>query len=397
MLHDVAIIGGGITGLWLLNLLRDRGYQVVLVEKSGLGSGQTLASQGIIHGGVKYTLSAAVTPLSQTTAGMPQRWRDCLAGRGDIDLQSVKVLSDKFYLFTDQRLSSKITAFLGSKALSGKVKPLSGKAIPAAFNECVARLYQLEDLVLDTASLLAHLATRHSASIYAREASLMLEGGTLTGLDLASGAQLHAATYILAAGKDNAEFAKQLDIPVAMQLRPLHQVVVKGSHLPPLFAHAVTLSSGTKPALTITSHQVADGKNVWYLGGALAETGVSRSPEEQRSAAQQLLTRLVPWVSLDDCEISTWRVDRAEAAQTRGQLPDSPLVHQVGNVLLCLPTKMTLVPLLGDMVLQQLGAPLGAGPSQSPSQSPHQSPSQSRLDVDDPLSALQYGTLPWAR
>ena len=386
MLHDVAIIGGGITGLWLLSLLRDRGYQVVLVEKSGLGSGQTLASQGIIHGGVKYTLSAAVTPVSQTTAGMPQRWRDCLAGRGDIDLQGVRVLSDKFYLFTDQRLSSKITAFLGSKALSGKVKALSGNAIPAAFNspEFVARLYQLEDLVLDTASLLSHLATRHGASIYAREANLVIEGGTLTGLDLASGGMLHAATYILAAGKDNDAFAKQLDIPVAMQLRPLHQVVVKGSNLPSLFAHAVTLSSGTRPALTITSHQVVDGKNVWYLGGDLAETGVSRSPEEQLNVAQQLLTRLVPWVPLDDCEFSTWRVDRAEAAQTSGQLPDSPLVYRVGNVILCLPTKMTLVPLMGDMLLQQLGAPLGAGPSQSPG-------------ADDPPSEPKYGTPPWAR
>ncbi|HCC44093.1 MAG TPA: FAD-binding oxidoreductase, partial [Gammaproteobacteria bacterium] len=51
---DIAILGGGIAGLWLLNLLVSRGYSVVLLEKEALGAGQTIASQGMIHGGVKY-------------------------------------------------------------------------------------------------------------------------------------------------------------------------------------------------------------------------------------------------------------------------------------------------------------------------------------------------------
>ena len=53
---DVVIVGGGIAGLWLLNLLRSRGYGAVLIERSAFGDGQTICSQGMIHGGLKYAL-----------------------------------------------------------------------------------------------------------------------------------------------------------------------------------------------------------------------------------------------------------------------------------------------------------------------------------------------------
>ena len=53
---DVLIFGGGGAGLWLLDDLAARGYRVLLAEAGDLGAGQTIASQGIIHGGLKYAL-----------------------------------------------------------------------------------------------------------------------------------------------------------------------------------------------------------------------------------------------------------------------------------------------------------------------------------------------------
>ena len=50
---DIVIFGGGIAGLWLLNRLQQQGLDVILLESAGLGGGQSLASQGIIHGGLK--------------------------------------------------------------------------------------------------------------------------------------------------------------------------------------------------------------------------------------------------------------------------------------------------------------------------------------------------------
>ena len=51
-MKKIIIIGGGIAGLWMLNRLRAEGYDVMLLEKNQLGAGQTIASQGMIHGGI---------------------------------------------------------------------------------------------------------------------------------------------------------------------------------------------------------------------------------------------------------------------------------------------------------------------------------------------------------
>ena len=52
--YDIMVFGGGIAGLWLGNTLSRAGYNVIVIESDKLGAGQTLASQGMIHGGQKY-------------------------------------------------------------------------------------------------------------------------------------------------------------------------------------------------------------------------------------------------------------------------------------------------------------------------------------------------------
>ena len=82
---DIVIFGGGVAGLWLLNALRSAGYQAILFEKESLGGAQTMASQGIIHGGLKYALQGALSSATQAIADMPSRWRACLDGSGELD------------------------------------------------------------------------------------------------------------------------------------------------------------------------------------------------------------------------------------------------------------------------------------------------------------------------
>ncbi|MBT3870957.1 MAG: FAD-dependent oxidoreductase, partial [Gammaproteobacteria bacterium] len=88
---DTVILGGGIAGLWLLSLLRKQGFEAILLEKKGLGSEQTLASQGMIHGGIKYSLAGAMTGASESIADMPLRWRSCLEGTDSVNLEGVSV------------------------------------------------------------------------------------------------------------------------------------------------------------------------------------------------------------------------------------------------------------------------------------------------------------------
>src|SRR5947208_17163099 len=78
---DVAIFGGGIAGLWILDELRRAGVDAVLLEKRALGDGQTVASQGIIHGGRKDMFDGHGTTSGKAMAEMPGIWRECLAGK----------------------------------------------------------------------------------------------------------------------------------------------------------------------------------------------------------------------------------------------------------------------------------------------------------------------------
>ncbi len=52
--YDVLIIGGGITGAGIANILSKNGISAILVEKSDFGSGTSQGSSKLIHGGLRY-------------------------------------------------------------------------------------------------------------------------------------------------------------------------------------------------------------------------------------------------------------------------------------------------------------------------------------------------------
>ena len=373
---DVAIIGGGIAGLWLHNCLLAHGYSSILIEKQQLGSGQTLASQGMIHGGIKYTLGGATTAASETIAAMPERWNRCLGGDDPVDLRGVATLAKDYYMFSDSSVTAKITAFFGSRALAGRVQPVPGKHYPEAFanDSFKGNLYRLHDIVLDTSSLITHLAS--CGHLVRGDPQINHKQGKISGLTL-DNTTVEAGTYILAAGAGNGPLINRLGLPVTMQLRPLHQVIVRGRELPELYAHAVTLSAGDKPRVTFTTHRAAEEK-AWYLGGLLAETGVQRTESEQIDYAKRELADLVPWINVSACTFGTLRIDRAEAGQSERLRPDRPFARRYGNVVVCWPTKLTLAPMLGDRVLKLMPKPV-----------------HRRTSLPDTLAIPSTGIAPW--
>jgi glycerol-3-phosphate dehydrogenase len=360
MMHSyrtqVAIIGGGISGLWLLNSLRAAGLSAILLEKKELGVMQTLASQGMIHGGIKYALGGFTTPSSETIAAMPDRWRECLAGTGSLDLRGVNLLSEDYYLFSDNSISSRVTAFFGSKSVRGRVEPVDKSDYPAFFadNRFKGILYRLQDIVIDANSLVSTLAEPMHERIFHADPVVEADGNMITGLRVNDSSRVVADRYIFAAGAGNENLLKQAGIPLAMQRRPLHQVMVKGESLPCVYAHAVSLSAGAKPRVTISTHPTSDGQRVWYLGGNLAETGVSRDDAEQCAFAQRELRELFPWFDWDAMAWRSYRIDRAEPRQADHSRPDAPFAQAIGNTIVCWPTKLTLVPLLAAEVERML-------------------------------------------
>ena len=104
---DIIIIGAGIAGLWSANQLQQMGLSVLVLEHEKIGGGQSIHSQGIIHGGIKYSLLGKLSPATKAIATMPKIWQHCFAGNGPIDLSNARLLSKHYVLWTAENLVSK--------------------------------------------------------------------------------------------------------------------------------------------------------------------------------------------------------------------------------------------------------------------------------------------------
>ena len=372
---DIVVFGGGIAGLWLLNRLRDEGYNAILLETDGLGAAQTLASQGIIHGGLKYALGGSVTDAANTIAALPARWRACFDGTGEIDLSSCEVLSERYYMWSSASYRSKIKAFFGSKSLQGRVQALPRDEFPPFFAEATVEgsLYALPDFAVDTPSLLSVLRARYEASIFkvdprdirfTRDASgcassVTLRAGTGIGEAVRDAendtVSIDAQRMIFCAGKGNQALIDAAGMrKPASQLRPLNMVWVKKAGLGSVFAHCIGEDFSLTPKLTVTTHLADDGMPVWYLGGEIAESGVGVPDDELIERAKRLIADLFPWVDLSGAQWGCFAIDRAEAKMADGSRPDGALFIAEDGYIAAWPTKLTLAPALADGVLAEL-------------------------------------------
>ncbi|MFK4026931.1 NAD(P)/FAD-dependent oxidoreductase [Stutzerimonas balearica] len=349
---DVLIVGGGVAGLWLNARLRRQGFATLLVDKGTLGGGQSVKSQGIIHGGTKYALHGALTGASEAIADMPRRWREALNGTGELDLSGVRLLSDAHYLWSPGTLAGNLTSFFASKAVRSRVGQVKGDELPPALQHprFKGKVYRLAELVLDVPSLIARLAELAGPSLLAAERIEPLrEGDELVGLRV-DGRDIRAQRIVFSAGGGTAELLGALGLQQpAMQRRPLHMVLVKAPTLKPLYAHC--LGGGPKPRITVTSHPTEDGQWLWYLGGELAEAaGVARDEASQIAVAKKELAELVPWLDLSEAQWATLRIDRAEPAQSSQARPDNAFLAEQGRLLVGWPTKLALSPDFADRV-----------------------------------------------
>jgi len=331
---DVIILGGGIAGLWILDELRRVGIDAILLEKRALGDGQTVASQGIIHGGLKYMFDGHVTTSVKAIAEMPVIWRECLAGKREPNLSATQVRSDCCYLWGTGSLKSRVFMAGSTIALRAAPEAVEKEHWPAGLREVKGKVMKVGEQVIDTVSLMHNFAQRNRGRI--------LQWGDQ---------DTHAKFFVLAAGEGNSELRKGLGLAEnVMQRRPLHMVMARGN-LPELFGHCV---GGAKPRITVTTARDSAGRAVWQIGGQIAEDGVKMSAAELVKHAANELEECVPGLNLNGVEISTYRIDRAEAATGTGQRPEDVHILKEGNVMTVFPTKLALAPRLGQRVLEEL-------------------------------------------
>lgn len=360
---DVVIFGGGIAGLWLLNRLRQTGVSALLFESGALGGGQTHKSQGIIHGGMKYALQGMITKEAQAMADMPGHWKQCLSGKGEIDLSNVPVLSTQQYLWAPHKFTSKLTGFLASATLSSNVVSIPKENYPRVFQHAgfKGEVFSLDEIVIDVPVLVREMVKANQDAIFkieplCEEELKMDEQGNLQSATVymsGKSIEVTAQQFVFTAGAGNEVIIKKLKSKeVAMQRRPLHMVLVKTPFDYPLYAHCLGL--GSRPRITITTHHTQDGSTIWYLGGLLAEEGVNRDSDSQIQAAREELYTLFPWLDFSAAEFATFTIDRAEPLQKGGLKPESSFTKIIHNMIIGWPTKLALAPKLADDIVQHL-------------------------------------------
>ncbi len=358
----ILIFGGGIAGLWTLDECVRRGLACVLLESKALGSGQTVASQGIIHGGVKYMFDGQPSASATAIAEMPGRWRACLRGAAEPDLSTTTLRSEACYLWGTGSLTSRVFLKGADLALRTRPLPVEPHERPAALADVRGPVSRVDEPVIDPVSLVRCLAARHPGRI----AWVSPERGPefARGYDGSLSVTVHsrgtdepvtfeADCVVFAAGEGNADLRRRAGLPAdAMQRRPLHMLMARGD-LPELFGHCV---GGTKPLATITTAIDSGGRRVWQLGGQVAEDGVRQAPGELIARTRRVVAEVLPGVDLRQAECATYRIDRAEAATATGQRPDDVQTIVEGPFITAWPTKLALAPRLADVIADQLHA-----------------------------------------
>lgn len=362
---NALIIGGGASGLWLLDQLRREGRSALLVESNQLGSGQTIAAQGILHSGLKYSLQGLLTASAREAREMPAVWRKCLEGKSQPDLSETDIRSQSFYLWGTNSASSKLGMWGARLGLQVTPQAVSPHNAPALLRGCPGAIFSVAEQVISCGSFLENLAANNRDNIV-RVAS---ENGTELRLD-ANGQvrsvvmtspegqtiEVSSDFTVFAAGKGNASLREAAGLDTRkQQTRPLHMVILRGG-LPEFHGHCV---DGAATRVSVTSAKTRTGEVVWQVGGQLAEEGVEMERADLIRKARTELLETMPGICLDGAWWSTYRVDRAEGTTMTGGRPDSFRIEKDGNILTAWPTKLVLVPQLVQSLTKTIrSAPL---------------------------------------
>lgn len=385
---QVVIVGAGIAGLWLYRHLLARGIDALLLENRRAGQMQTLASQGILHSGVKYRLDGSSSAIAELLRSQPPIWLDAMRGQGAVSLVGTKATAEHQYMWAGGGIASKVAAFVGAKSMISEVQEVARKDWPQPLIDGGHRgsVYRIAETVIDTKTAVHALlrgadsnARQGEIQSYEFDASGKLVALVVKADAAADAVRLEAGAFIFTAGRGNELAAEKLGLGIGVtQCRPLKMVMMRG-RLPKLFGHVVVASH--RPRATITSHELGD-EVVWYLGGQIAETCTTLDDAAGIEHAKQEVHELFPGMNLAAMQVK-WAlhaVDRAEPNHSAGWLPDGPVLLPKANAALAWPTKLVYAPALADKATAFLDT-IALGEKSN--------------GATVPLPPMQVGSYPW--
>ncbi len=348
---DIVIFGAGIAGLWAFNRLKSMGYDVILLEKEAIGSGQTIASQGIIHSGLKFSIAGKVNKLAKSISAMPKRWHSSLNGSGEIDLSTTKINALSQQMLIPKGFIGNLTNIITRKALGDNMCNMpknewSPDIVKSGFNGSIVNM---GEMVLDVPSLIRALAQPYKESI-----RKITDEQSKDPFKFLKDNEIDAKRIIFTSAGSNHLIAtsNNHDKGLKTQRRPLLQGMMRNAPFP-LYAHLIGKTD--KPVASITTHEMNDGTLIWYLGGGVAERQTDCDPRQVYMATKKAFKSYLPDIDFSGVEWAALPINRVEGkSNTDSWMPDTPTIHKSGDALYCWATKLTFAPMLSDMVIDDL-------------------------------------------
>lgn len=361
---EVLIVGGGILGLWLLRLLHLAGIKAILIEKNALGSKQTIASQGMIHGGQRYNLLGKVSNHAKLISKMRDHWIDCLNGREKIDLTQTQVLANDQNIISKHSMFNQFSMNFAKLWMQNKMKEIDKTVLPQYLKQYDYFFYQLAEPVVGVKSLISNLSQPLEKYIFkANIQEVVFKNNQENQQKIDSvfcdidGEKLNikANYFCFTAGEGNFELLKKMNFNPKnlMQTRALRQFIVKGVDCD-LYAHLLGFDGiDARPSLTISTHQSNDGEKCWYVGGKIATDSLHLSESEAINLLKNKLKNCFPNMNFAKTKMQCFDINRAEIKAKDFLMPDKPKIQKLFiNAGLAFPIKLTLAPLVASDFLK---------------------------------------------
>jgi sarcosine oxidase, subunit beta len=282
--HDAAVIGAGITGLAIARELSERGVQVVVVERSGIGAG----ASGVQPGGVRQQWGTPVA--CRLARESVQFWRD--AGdrlRCELDL-ALRECGYLFVALTDstlERLEQNVRVQNDEGIASRIVSAAEAAELVPGLQTTAGGAWCGEDGYFDRPQSVVEAFARGLELVHARVTGIARVGGGWR-LALADGSSIAADSVVVAAGVDTAALVEPLgvELPLVAEDRYLFfSDALADRLLEPLVV---------VPELSFAAKQLADGR---VLASDLSARGDEAAREDWRATIRSAVERLLPLLS----------------------------------------------------------------------------------------------------
>ena len=265
---DIAIIGGGATGVGIAVDAASRGYSVCLVEQSDFGKGTSSRSTKLVHGGVRYLRQGNISLVTESLEerGMLRQNAPHLVHELAFIIPNYSLWEAAFY-----GIGMKIYDLLAGKKAFGKSRHLSKEEvlrhIPTLQQNDLRGGVMYYDGQFDDARLLIHLsltADEQGATLlnYARVVSLshdddgLIDGFSFVDVESGETKKVRARAVVNATGAF-CDALRQIDDPQAKPMVAPSQgvhVVLDRSFLPGDSAIMVPRTSDGRVMFAIPWH-----------------------------------------------------------------------------------------------------------------------------------------------